>query len=268
MRGPLCINNIERKQRIIDEKQYIAAKNLEARKRKERRKARKTKLRQVSDEMLIRVEDNELNDSSLDSYTKLFTPSYFQDISYFKQNFSKGKIVEEGDVGSTVSSVPKKTKVFNYLENHVNPKPVILSRNILEHVNPTRDSLEEKDSQGKEKENGWTKLLKFFSEESSLLKHTCLKDASLSITDIWKRENEEKKAVDKHFDIDLSQASSTRQMKETMRKYYKETQEFKDGSTNLATTLEATSAEKNKVSKEKIPHSEAELSVKSKVLRF
>jgi hypothetical protein len=57
-------------------------------------------------------------------------------------------------------------------------------------------------------------------------------------------------------------------MKETMRKYYKETQEFKDGSTNLATTLEATSAEKNKVSKEKIPHSEAELSVKSKVLRF
>lgn len=214
--------------------------------------------------MLIRVEDNDLNDSSLDAYTKLFTPSYFQDISIFKQNFSQGKIIEEGDVGSTVSSVPKKTKVFSYLEKHKNPKPVILSRNILEHVNPKRDSLEEKDSQDKEKENGWTKLLKFFSEEASWLKHTNHKDVSLSITDIWKQETEEKKAADRYFDVDLSHASSSRHMKETMRKYYQETQEFKDGSTNLATTLEATSAEKNKAPKDKIPSSESEFNIKRK----
>lgn len=227
--------NIERKQRIIDEKQYIAAKNREAMKRKERKKARKGKLVNMPDDF-IKVEDNSL-DSDSELFTKLFTPSYYQNITQFRHNFSGRKMSSDNLVEEVISVEPKKTKVFNYLEKQ-QPKPVILSQNIMNYKAAKR-----KQSDEAQKENGWTKLFRFFSDESNSIKFTENKDVSLSISNAWKQE-------EPGMDIDLSASSSHKSEIESMRKFSQETQDDKDKSTNMATTLEGISAEKHRIPKE------------------
>lgn len=73
------LNNIERKQRVIDEKLYIAAQN---KAKRERKQERKNKLTTIGVDSFIRVEDD-FGDSDFD-YTKMFTDGYYQEISTFK----------------------------------------------------------------------------------------------------------------------------------------------------------------------------------------
>lgn len=230
--------NIERKQRIIDEKLYIVAKNREKRKRRDR-KGRINLLKNY--DSFIKVEEN-LESSSFD-FDQLFTTNYYKDISEFKQNFNE----EDISMGWCEDKIKQITiqpnKVFDYSTKN-NKKPVILSRNIIDFIAPKKISPTEKNGKG----NGWTKLFRLFFDETCSLNYSSNKELSLSMSNAWERDEEKKIITDKNFDIDLSRESSKMRMKETIQKYSVETQNWKEKSTNFVTTSENASSEKNKVS--------------------
>ena len=215
--------------------------NKEIRERKEKKLARKNKLVRGHLDSFIKVEEH-LEDSDFD-FTKLFSPSYYKDISAFKKNFIDESIDLEWGKNKIMEITSKNNKVFNYSQKGINPKPVILSRNIIDHISSKKISPSEKCKMG----NGWTKIFKFFSDESLSLNYSVNKEKSFSMTNAWEKDEERKYLTDRNFDIDLSQTSSKMRMKEAIKKYSIETQDSKDKSTNLATTVEAASSEKNRV---------------------
>jgi hypothetical protein len=70
---------------------------------------------------------------------------------------------------------------------------------------------------------------------------------SLSISDAWTKDEHGKHIPDHKFDFDLSLNSSNRKMKETITKYSQETQDLKDKSTNLTSTIEVHPRDRNKI---------------------
>ena len=131
--------NIERKQRIIDEKQMIAAKNQQIKKRKEQFKSKKLKITKASNDIMINIE-GDMTGSGFDTFTKLFTQSYYKDITKFHHEFSGRKMSDASEPELPIKikdEIPPKPKVFNYLAKPKMPKPVILSRNIIENVIPS-----------------------------------------------------------------------------------------------------------------------------------
>lgn len=241
--------NIERKQRVIDEKQIIAAKNQQIKKRKEQLRSKKLKITKASNDIMIDLE-GDITGSRFDTFTKLFTQSYYKDITKFHHEFSGRKMSDASEAELPVKlkdPVLPKPKVFNYLTKHEIPKPVILSRNIIENV----VSSSKTKTLPKEKENGWTKLFNFFSEESHSFKHSKHNEISISIS---KATNKEKSVIQSEFDSKMfnveSSQTSTQIRDEIMRKYSKETQDLNNKSTNLASTLEATLGENRLKAKE------------------
>ena len=218
--------NIERKQRIIDEKHYIIAQNKKLREIKEKRKMiRKTKLSKLPDNMDIFIEDNSF-DSESGIQNKLFTPSYFNDITFFRHNFSGRKMSDESkqDV-SDVEDEKAQPKVFTYIRKDQAPKPVILSRNIMEDAQHNLP----KTKQENNKRDGWTKLMQFL-EVSDSFKDTQHKDVSLSMTDHL--QNDDK--------INTNSSSRFRPL-ELEQKYSHESNDSKERSTNVVSTLEIAS---------------------------
>lgn len=231
--------NIERKQRVIDEKLYIAAQN---KAKREKKQERKNKLVKGNYGSFIKIED-ELGDSDFD-YTKMFTDGYYNEISKFKTQFREEEIDIKWYQNKIKELTTKPNRVFDYGSKGQNPKPVILSRNIIDFISTRKISPSEKSWN----KSGWTKLFNFFSEDSCTLNYQSKRDISLSISNAWEKEGEEAKNIpDKNFDLDLSRGSSKMRIKERIKKYSIETMGSKDVSTNLATTSENASVEKNRV---------------------
>ena len=242
--------NIERKQRVIDERQIIAAKNEQLRKRKEQRHSKKLKISKATNDVLINIE-GDMTGSGFDTFTKLFTQSYYKDITKFRNDFSGRKMSdpfesENQEKSKEITSI--KPKIFNYLARNEKYKPVILSRNIIENVAPKAPK-----PICTTKESGWTKLFNFFSDESHSFKHSKNNEISISIS---KATNKEKSLIDYEFDsrnfnVEHSQ-TSTQIRDEILRKNSKETQDLNNKSTNIASTLEATLGEKQKFKENKV----------------
>ncbi|CAI2373767.1 unnamed protein product [Moneuplotes crassus] len=229
--------NIERKQRVIDEKLYIAAQN---KAKRERKQERKNKLTTIGVDSFIRVEDD-FGDSDFD-YTKMFTDGYYQEISTFKKQFKEEKVDIQWYQSKIKELTSNPRKVFDYGSKSQNPKPVILSRNIIDFVSTRKISPTEKSG----RKNGWTKLFNFFSDDSCTLNYKTEKDISLSISNAWEKE-EVKCIPNQNFGFDSSRSASKMKIRENIKKYSIETLGSKDISTNLATTSENASVEKNRI---------------------
>lgn len=204
---------------------------------------RKLKLKELIGDELIKIQDDE--DSSDDSEAELFGSTYFKDISEFKRNFSHDKIQTELDVGKILrieKDIYPKPKVFNYLRNKKESQ-IILSRNIIDH-NQIKKKPE--DANEKVKDKGQTKLFNFLTEESYSWKDTRNNEISISVSNLWKREKANSNS-DTHPPFEVSQSETQQSLlkQEIEMKFIKETHDYNSKSTNLATTIEGGSGEKN-----------------------
>lgn len=148
------------------------------------------------------------------------------------------------EVNVQVPQPQQQPKVFDYDAKAVKESPIILSRNILEHVSHKYTTYKISPKLGSEK--GFSKLFKFFTEESYSWRDTRNNDVSISMSNLWKPERH--KPSDPPFELDSFDSHTSMNKLELEMKFTKETHDFHTRSTNLASTIEATSGEKLKAS--------------------
>ena len=76
--------------------------------------------------MYLKLEE-QIDSERSDKYTKLFTNSYFNDITQFRKEFSE-------KVEDNKALIKPRTKVFGYLVGKEWNKKIVLSRNIIDHA--------------------------------------------------------------------------------------------------------------------------------------